>query len=86
MENQNTSQVTSVKDWAIRIFLASLPLVGLILLLVWAFGNDGNKERSNWAKGHLLITVIMLVLSFLFVISILGMASFGALLSGGNGY
>jgi uncharacterized membrane protein YqjE len=86
MENQNTSQVTSVKDWAIRIFLASLPLVGLILLLVWAFGNDGNKERSNWAKGHLLITVIILVLSFLFVISILGMASFGTLLSGGNNY
>ncbi len=86
MENQNSTQVTSVKDWAIRIFLASLPLIGLILLLVWAFGNDGNKERSNWAKGNLLIALIMIALWFLIILPIFGMAIFGALLNGGNGY
>jgi hypothetical protein len=85
MENQNTSQVTSVKDWAIRIFLASLPLVGLILLLVWAFGNDGNKERSNWAKGNLLIALIMIILWFLIIMPLFGMAFFSAL-SGANNY
>lgn len=85
MENQNTPQVTSVKDWAIRIFLASIPLVGLILLLVWAFGNDGNQERSNWAKGNLLITVIMIALWLLIIIPIFGMAFFSAM-SGVNNY
>jgi heme/copper-type cytochrome/quinol oxidase subunit 2 len=85
MENQNTSQVTSVKDWAIRIFLVSLPLVGLILLLVWAFGNDGNKERSNWAKGNLLIALIMIILWFLIIMPLFGMAFFSAL-SGANNY
>jgi quinol-cytochrome oxidoreductase complex cytochrome b subunit len=85
MENQNTSQVTSVKDWAIRIFLASIPLVGLILLLVWAFGNDGNKERSNWAKGNLLIALIMIILWFLIIMPLFGMAFFSAL-SGANNY
>ena len=86
MENQNTSQVTSVKDWAIRIFLASIPLIGFILLLVWAFGNDGNKERSNWAKGHLLISLIMFILSIVLVFSVFGMAFFGAIISGGQYY
>ena len=85
MENQNTSQVTSVKDWAIRIFLASIPLVGLVLLLVWAFGNDGNQERSNWAKGNLLITVIMIALWLLIFMPLFGMAFFSTL-SGANNY
>lgn len=85
MENQNTSQVTSVKDWAIRIFLASIPLIGFILLLVWAFGNDGNKERSNWAKGNLLIALIMIILWFLIIMPLFGMAFFSAL-SGANNY
>lgn len=85
MEQQNTPQVTSVKDWAIRIFLASLPLVGLILLLVWAFGNDGNKERSNWAKGNLLIALIMIALWLLIIMPLFGMAFFSAF-SGASGY
>lgn len=85
MENQNTSHVTSVKDWAIRIFLAAIPLVGLILLLVWAFGNDGNQERSNWAKGNLLIALIMIILWFLIIMPIFGMAFFSAM-SGVNNY
>lgn len=85
MEHQNTPQVTSVKDWAIRIFLASLPLVGLILLLVWAFGNDGNKERSNWAKGNLLIAVIMIALWLLIILPLFGMAIFSTF-AGAGGY
>lgn len=78
MEQQNTPQVMSVKDWVITILLTSIPLVGLILLFVWAFGNDGNQIRSNWAKGYLLATLIVIVLAFLIILPIFGLAIFSA--------
>lgn len=60
-----TNQTLNYKQWALYIFLASLPIIGLILLLVWAFG-DGNLIRKEWAKGMLLILVIVIILSILF--------------------
>lgn len=56
----------SYKRWALYIFLSGLPLIGLILMLVWAFGSEGNIHRKAWAKGMLLIYVIVIVLSILF--------------------
>ena len=74
MENQ-TSSITPGK-WALYIFVSSLPLIGLIMLLVWGFGNDGNTIRKNWAKGMLLLYVIGIILSILFF-SLFGLAAFG---------
>lgn len=65
------------KEWALNIFLAGLPLIGLILMLVWAFSSEGNIHRKAWAKGMLLIFVIIFVLSIIFgLIFGIGLASF----------
>lgn len=56
------------KQWALYIFVAGLPLIGLILLLVWAFGSEGNIHRKSWAQGMLLIAVIGIALCFLLFI------------------
>lgn len=80
MEQQNTpqTQLMSVKDWVITIILTGIPLVGFILLLVWAFGNDGNPTRSNYAKGMLIAGLIMTVLYFFLIFSIFGLAFLGS--------
>lgn len=71
MENLSAenSGVLSVKDWAITIFITGLPLIGLIMLFVWAFDDSTNINKKNWAKGNLLIMLlaIILVMSFLFL-------------------
>ena len=71
MENLSSenSNVLSVKDWAITIFITGLPLIGFIMLFVWAFSDDTNLNKKNWAKGYLLIMLIFLIigLSFLFL-------------------
>jgi len=63
------SSVMSTKEWALTIFLSSLPLIGFILLIVWAFDSNTNIHKKNWAKGSLLIVLIgiLFVLSFLFL-------------------
>ncbi|MEH6407626.1 MAG: hypothetical protein V7767_10110 [Leeuwenhoekiella sp.] len=57
------------KEWALNIFLSSIPIVGFIILLVWAFGDDANTTRKEWAKGRLLIAFLgfLLVMGFLFL-------------------
>ena len=42
------SHITPGK-WALYIFVAGLPLIGLIMLLVWGFSSDTNTTRQNWA-------------------------------------
>ena len=71
MEQQNT-QIMSVKDWVITLLLTAIPLVGIILLFVWAFGNDGNQIRQNWAKGNLILLGIILGLYLLVAVLFFG--------------
>lgn len=87
MENSTTTPIDKINEnpppltpgqYALYIFLGGLPLVGIILLLVWAFGGDGNIHRTNWAKGMLLITLIsiaLVALIFIFFGSVFALSS-----------
>lgn len=73
----------SVKDWFITILIASLPVIGFIMLFVWAFGNDQKVSRANWAKATLLWMVV--VIGFFVVIGMLiGTAGLIGALTGQN--
>lgn len=72
-------QPISAINWALYIFVSSIPVIGFIVLLVWAFG-DGNIHRKFWAKGMLLITFLGLIIVFFLVFFLgLGTAVMGAL-------
>lgn len=66
MENQSQTQaqVVSVKDWIITILIAAIPLVGFVMMFVWAFGSNENPNKANWAKAALIWTAIAMVLAF----------------------
>lgn len=64
MENNEMSP----KDWVLTLFLTSLPMVGFILLIVWAVGDDSNLTRKNFAKGSLILYAIILSLTIIFFI------------------
>jgi hypothetical protein len=74
LANQNQSATLSAKEWALTIFISGLPLVGLIMLLVWAFSDDTNIHKKNWAKGSLLIMLIVFILIFSFIFLFGGIA------------
>lgn len=64
METQSQAQVLTVKDWIITILITAIPLVGFIMLFVWAFGSNENPNKSNWAKASLIWVAIGMVLMF----------------------
>ncbi len=71
---QYNSKIMSPKEWALTIFLASLPIIGFILVLVWAFDSTTDVQKKNWAKGSLLLMVIYFVLAMLFLFMFGGLA------------
>ena len=61
----------STSDWLVTMLITFVPLVGFIMLFVWAFGSDTNPNKANWAKANLIFMGIGLVLAFLFAGSLL---------------
>lgn len=68
--------VVSVKKWIITLLIMMIPLVNIICLIVWAFNDSENKNRSNWAKAQLLIFLLAVVLGVIFAM-IFGIAILG---------
>mgnify|MGYP001211166095 FL=1 len=62
----------SVGEWVITIIIIAIPIIGFIMLFVWGFGSNTQPSKANWAKATLIMIGISIVLSFLFLGSLLG--------------
>ncbi len=58
--NERSVKTMSVSDWIIVYLITFIPIVNIIMLFVWAFGNNTNRTQSNWAKGNLVLFAIIL--------------------------
>lgn len=66
MENPSVP-VMSIKDWMITILITAIPLVGFVMLFVWAFGGgSANPNKQNWAKATLIWFAIIIALYLIF--------------------
>lgn len=68
--NYPQEKVISIGEWIITLILTAIPLVGFIMLLVWAFGSNTPPSKANWAKAALIMMVIGIILWFLVIGSI----------------
>ena len=79
--NQPTSPViqnapvVSLGDWVVTLIIMIIPLVNLIMLFVWAFGDGTNPSKANWAKASLILILISIVLSIILLGAIAGFVS-----------
>ena len=65
MENQN-NQAVKVGDWVITLLITAIPLIGFVMLFVWAFGSNTNPSKANWAKAAIIMYAIVIALYILF--------------------
>ncbi len=62
----------SVTEWILSLFISSIPLIGTIMLFVWAFGGNTQISKANWAKAMLVLYLIGIVLVAVFWTTIFG--------------
>ena len=70
---QQDSTPMSMKDWFITLLISYIPLVGFIMLLIWAFDSSTNVNKKNWAKASLIWMVVAVgiaIIIFLLFMSI----------------
>ncbi|WP_026955326.1 hypothetical protein [Algoriphagus vanfongensis] len=65
----------SLGDWVINIIITKIPLIGFIMLIVWAVDTNTEKNKANWAKAELISKLIGLGIVLL-IISIIGFGVF----------
>ncbi|MCH7409745.1 hypothetical protein MM239_10095 [Belliella sp. DSM 111904] len=44
----------NTSDWFLTVFIANIPIIGFIMLIVWALDKNGNPSKANWAKAKLI--------------------------------
>ena len=57
--------VVSMVDWLKYLIIAAIPIVGLVMCFVWAFGR-GNLNRRNLFRAALILMAAGIVLGLIF--------------------
>jgi len=70
-------EIISTGEWVLYMLLFSIPLINLILLCIWAFGNQSNPTKTNFGRAGLIWAAILIVFYILFWFVIFGMFSPG---------
>lgn len=70
---QVDNSVMSIKDWLITMLITAIPLVGIIMLFVWAFGDGTNQNKANYAKASLIWLVIVALIGMILVFMFFGL-------------
>ena len=56
----------SVGSWMLTLFVCGIPVIGVIYLLVLAFGSSAAPSKRNFARAALIWSLIALVVTFFF--------------------
>jgi hypothetical protein len=73
--NYTQEKVISIGEWVVTLILTAIPLVGFIMLLVWAFGSNTPTSKANWAKASLIMMLIGIVLAIMLFGTVVAMIS-----------
>jgi uncharacterized Tic20 family protein len=60
---QKQGDTMTIGDWLITFLLTSIPLVGLVALLIWSCDEDRQPSKSAWAKATLIWYVISTIIA-----------------------
>jgi len=58
-------QTVSLGDWILTMFLSGIPVVGIIMIFVWAFGGGAKASKQNFARAFLIFALISIVIGII---------------------
>ena len=70
-QSSNDDSLMSVGDWLITFLLCAIPIIGIIMMFVWAFGDTNPKSKKTWAQAALIFSLIITVLYAFIMFAIL---------------
>lgn len=73
--NEYKKPPTSLGEWVISILIKRIPLIGLVMLIVWATDKNTDSEKATWAKAELLVKLIVFAAVILFI-AVIGISFF----------
>jgi len=59
-------------EWFGTLIVLIVPILGIVLYFVWAFGTGGNLNRRNYCRAVLIMMAISLVLGIIFSVAFAG--------------
>jgi len=63
-------RIVPTSEWIITMLIMIVPLINIIMLFVWGFGNNTSASKANWAKASLIWVAISIfagiIMTFLF--------------------
>ena len=61
MSNGSERNYISVRSWMWMMFVTAIPLIGVIMIFVWAFTGE-NESRKNYYRAILMWCLLLVVL------------------------
>jgi hypothetical protein len=58
-----------VGSWIGTLIVAAIPIVGLIMLIVWAVSGHNRPSRRNWAIAQLILSIICYVIAIVLLVT-----------------
>ena len=68
--SEEAETADSVGNWMLTILLASIPLFGLVYILILAFGSGRSASKKNWARATLVWGIIGFILAFVLYVAL----------------
>jgi len=66
----------TIGDWILTWILLSIPVVGVIMLFVWALSSDTQKSKQNFARATFVVILFWFALFFLLTMLGIGTSGF----------
>ena len=66
--DHHNHDIVTVGDWIVTFILLGIPVVNIILMCLWAFGDSAPLSKKNFALASLIVTAVSIAIGIVFAL------------------